>query len=243
MPDVGESEATYLSSLTSAFASKSTKLGMLCAGACRVVSAVSGRIFRRPSGFPIASLQADVDIEVDIAALRVGQLVGIAIRDNNGNVVEHDESVNPGLDDARFTVLRSWEGVEGVYCNRPRIFSATGSDFQLMPHRRVLNAAHAALRAFFLDRLSLPVLVNPKTGFIRESEALEIEAGAKDAMRAAVLARPSASAVDFVLSRTDNVLSTKTLNGTARVTPLAYPEFISLEVGFTNPALQTQSAA
>jgi hypothetical protein len=29
------------------------------------------------------------------------------------------------------------------------------------------------------------------------------------------------------------------MNGQARVVPLAYPESIELEVGFSNPALQT----
>jgi hypothetical protein len=238
IPDPGESEATYLSSLSAAFATKATIFGELCAGACKLTSSVSGRKYRRPVSFAIASRNAFVSEEIDIADVNLGTLPGVAIRDANGNVDEHDESVNPGLDDARFTVLRTWDGVAGVFVNRPRIFSADGSDFRLMPHRRVLNIAHAALRTYFIRRLNQPVQVDATTGFILESEALEIESGARAVMRAALLAKPKASGIQFVLSRTDNLLSTQTMTGTARVIPLAYPEFIELSLGFLNPALQ-----
>jgi hypothetical protein len=39
------------------------------------------------------------------------------------------------------------------------------------------------------------------------------------------------------------MLSTKTLTGTCRIIPLAYPEFIELQIGFYNPALVTLAAA
>ena len=54
--DEGESEATYLSSLSTALGSKETKVGELCAGACKLVSSISGRTYRRPVSFAVASL-------------------------------------------------------------------------------------------------------------------------------------------------------------------------------------------
>jgi len=241
VPTVAESEATYLTSISGVYASDATIFGMVCAGACKLTSAVTGRKYKRPIAFAVAAREASVSEEIDTAAINLGTLSGVSIRDSNGNVDEHDESVSPGLDDARFTVLRTWDGIAGTYINRPRIFSAAGSDFQLLPHRRVMNLAHAALRAFFIRRVNVPILVDKTTGFILESEALEIESGARAAMRALLLAKPKASAVQFALSRTDNLLSTKLLTGTARVVPLAYPETISLELGFLNPALQVQA--
>jgi hypothetical protein len=242
VPTIGESEAAYLTSVSAVFASKSTVLGALCAGACKLTSSVSGRKYKRPISFVAAAREASVSEEIDTADVNLGTLVGVSIRDDNGNADEHDESINPGLDDADFYVLRTWDGLSGVYVNRPRLFSPPTSDFQLVPHRRVINLTHAALRLYFIKRLNKPVLVNKSTGFILETEALEIEAGATATMRSVLLAKPKASAVSFVLSRTDNVLSTKTLTGDARVTPLAYPEQINLSVGFFNPALQVQAA-
>lgn len=243
IPNVGESEATYLSTLSAAFASDVSVYGQLCAGACKLTSSVNGRKYKRPVAFPVAARGAFVKPHVNIADLKLGTLQGVSIRDANGNPEEHDEAVNPGLDDARFTVLRTWDGYPGVYVNRPRLFSAPSSDFQLLPHRRVLNVAHEALRQYFMLRLSSPIQVNRATGFILESEALEIESGAVVAMQSALLAEPMASGVEFVLSRTDNLLSTKTLTGDARVIPLGYPEFINITLGFKNPALQISSAA
>jgi hypothetical protein len=78
---------------------------------------------------------------------------------------------------------------------------------------------------------------------ILETEALEIEAGANVQLRSVLLAKPKASDVVFVLSRTDNLLSTRTLTGDVRVVPLAYPETIQISVGFFNPALQLRTAA
>jgi hypothetical protein len=54
-----------------------------------------------------------------------------------------------------------------------------------------------------------------------------------------LLQKPKASASLVTISRTDNLLSTKTLTVQATVTPLAYPKLINLNIGFRNPALQT----
>ncbi len=241
IPNDGESESTYLSSLTTAFASKATTYGELCAGACKMISSVSGRKYRRPISFAVGALEAAESEEVNIADINLGALTGVSIADDNGNPDEHDESINPGLDDVRFTTLRTHDGIAGVYVNRPRCFSAEGSDFYLFPHRKVMNVGLEALRLYFLRRLNKPIHVNKTTGFILEAEALEIEAGATAALRSALMAKPKASGVTFVLSRTDNVLSTRTLTGDARIIPVAYPEEISVSVGFLNPALIAQA--
>ena len=66
-------------------------------------------------------------------------------------------------------------------------------------------------------------------------------------LRAALMAAPQVSGGgfaggDFVkLSRTDNLLSTRTLTGQGRLVPLAYVEFLSFGLGFYNPALNVQA--
>lgn len=242
MPNEGESEATYLSTQSTAFAAKATVVGELCAGACKVVSSVSGRKYRRPVSFAVASEEASEPAHIDIADVNRGSIVGVSITDDDGNPDEHDESVNPGLDDARFTVLRTWEGLAGVYVNRPRIFSAEGSDFDIMPKRRVMNLARDATRRYLQRRLNQPVLVNSTTGFILESEALEIEAGGRAALAAVLSSSPKASGWSFVVARNDNLLSTKTMTVTTRIVPLAYVEFIEESVAFENPALRVVAA-
>jgi Protein of unknown function (DUF2586) len=240
VPTIGESESAYLTSVGTVFASKATIFGSLYYGACKLTSSVSGRKYKRPVAFAVAAREASSSEEVNAADPNLGTLVGVSIRDDNGNADEHDEAINPGADDLGFGTLRTIDGLQGVYVTRPRLFSPAGSDFDLMPKRRVLNLAEIALRLFFIRRLNKPILVSKTTGFILDSEALEIETGARAAMAGELLAKPKASDVIFALSRTDNILSTKTLTGQARVEPLGYPEFINLDLGFFNPALQVQ---
>jgi len=241
LPNAGESEAAYLAAMSTAFGDKVTKHGALCYGACKMISSISGRKYRRPVAFVAAAREQSLSEEQDSAAIDLGALP-CSIRDEAGNPDEHDETAYPGADDARFYVLRTWEGYPGVYVNRPRLFSVTGSDFDLVPHRRVMNIARDVLRNYFTRRLNKPVRVDKDTGFILEAEALEIESGATAALRTALTTKPKASDAVFVLSRYDNLLATKTLTGDSRVTPLAYPEIVEIALGFFNPALQVLAA-
>lgn len=242
VPNIAESESAYKTALDAIFASKASKTGALCAGAVKHTSAVTGRKYKRPVSFIAASLEANVEEHINTADVNLGPLTAVSIKTANGNADEHDESINPGLDDSRFYVLRTWEGIEGTYVNIPRTFAATGSDFRLLTHRRVMNLACETLKPFLQTRLNKPIRVDPKTGFILESEALEIEAGARRILEAALMSVPKASAVAYTLSRTDNLLSTRRLNGQARIVPLAYAEELVTEIGFSNPALTTVSA-
>jgi hypothetical protein len=242
MPIGTEDEGTYAASLNGVFGSLSSSYIAITAGGSKLVSSVSGREYTRPPSFQAAAREANVTEEINTADVNLGPLPGTRLTDDDGNPDEHDESVNPGLDDQRFYVLRSWDSeIAGTYVNRPRIFSTAGSDFYIVPHRRVMNLAKAALRVFLIRRMNKPIRVSKTTGFILETEALEIESSANAILRSVLLAKPKASAATFVLSRTDNVLSTKELNADVRIIPLAYAETISNEIGYLNPALQTVS--
>lgn len=243
MPTDSQSEATYLSAEVTALGAKSTKTGGICAGSAKTTSGVTGRSYRRSPLFTVAARQAGIAPHVDAADPNLGALPGITLTDANGNPEDHDEALFPGLDDARFITLRSIDGIPGTFITQPRLFAPSGSDFQIIPHRRVANVAYEALYQYFVMRCNHPILVDKTTGFIAQQEATEIERGARNAMAAALLADPMASSVQFSLSRTDNVLSTRRLTGVARVVPLAYPTAFSIDFGYVNPAMQLAAAA
>lgn len=246
VPTSGETDATYTAAFNTAFGAKAATNINVCAGACLLVSARTGRIHIRPIAFPEAPREVQFGEHVDIAELDRGPLTGVSIRDANGNPVAnlHDEAFSPGLDDMRATTLRTWEEAQGVYVTNPRLLSPAGSDFEFTQHRKVMNLAKRALRSYMVRRLSKAIQVDKNTGFILESEALEIESGADKAIRSVLMAGPKASGGGYAkgqfvrISRTDNILSTKKITGAMRVIPLAYPKFIELDVGFFNPALQ-----
>lgn len=245
MENPGETRADYRTALAG-FAGKATLTGSLCAGAGKLVSGVSGRSYRRPLSYAYGALTAGVSEEVNVADVNVGRLVGYSITDVNGNPDEQDEALFPGLDDMRFVTQRTWgDAYDGVYITRPRVFAPQGSDFQIMPRVRVLAIARVALNAYFIRRLHHPIIVSANTGLILETEALEIEAGARAAMAAKLLGSGArkASDVQFKLSRTDNLLSNLTLTGDARVVGLAYPEQVNISLGYYNPAMRIEQVA
>lgn len=244
IPNVGETESAYKTALDGIFSSLATTVGMLCAGSAKISSAVSGRLYKRPISFAVAPLAATVSHEIDISAIDVGNLPGVVIKDANGNPDEHDEAVNPGLDDSRFTVLRTWDGEQGVYVCNSRIFSSSGSDFQWFQHRRVINLLKRSTRIYFQRRLSQPIKVDGKTGFILESEAVAMEAACNAIIRGVIMAKPMASAGAFGpfsfirVDRTTNLLSGSDLLIQEGLVPLFYPKRIVVNTGFSNPAVQ-----
>jgi hypothetical protein len=243
IPNVGEDEATYLAAMTSQWSAEASKWINLCSGSAKTTSGISSRSYKRPTSWRTACHEITVDPGQDLAAVALGPLSSVKIVDANGNPEDHDETVFPGLDDQRFTVFRSFEGRPGVFVNNGRIFAPVGSDFIFVQYRRIMNLGARALVSYLENRLSAEVGINPQTGFIAESSAAEIEAGGTKAMADVLLPFKRASNVSFVLSRTDNILSTFTLTGEARIVPNGYVKFFSVPIGFNNPALRTFAAA
>jgi hypothetical protein len=233
IPDVGESDGDYQTSLSTAWASEAMNYGSLAAGACVVPSAINGRAYMRPWNWVFAPFLAALSEELDAAALRNGPLP-CTIYDENGNLLPrcHDESIYPGLDDQRFTVARSWNAYQGTYVNNPRIFSANGSDFKYCQHRRIMNIGATVLQQYFDFRLSVGVATDTKTGKILEEDAKEMENGAVNALAAALMAKPKASGVACVVSRSDNLIQTETLHVTGRIQPFGYPKAIDIDLAF-----------
>jgi hypothetical protein len=241
VPNDGESEAAYAAAMATLSAAKSSKDASLATAACLLTSAISGRVYRRPASWPAAARQASVMPHINIADVDLGPLPGVSIRDANGMPIEHDESVFPGLDDMRYVTLTTHPRRQGVYVTLPRTFAPTGSDYEILPHRRVINLAREVLYDYLLGILHKPILVSRKTGLILPSVATAIELGGDAALAAVLFAEPMASGAYIKVSRTDNLLSVPRLNGDGKVLPLAYPRWINFGLGFENPAMQIEA--
>ncbi len=242
IPDIGESEATYQAALAGIFGNSASVWIDLCAGACKLTSAVTARSYRRPVAWIDAVRASSVDPRTDLAEVLQGPLPATSITDSNGNPDDHDESLFPGLDDQRFTVLRTFDGRPGVFINNGRIFAPIGSDFIFVQFRRVMNIACTALVGYLELRLSSEVFVNPQTGFITKGQAADLNNGGTQAMANVTLPQKRAAKVQYVVSETDNILSTFTITGEARIVPNGYVKFFSTTIGFNNPALRTSTA-
>jgi hypothetical protein len=154
------------------------------------------------------------------------------------NLIYHDSRLTPGLKDARFMTARTRIGRPGWFIDSPRMMCSPTSDYQIWPHRSVIDKACDITYEVLVDVLNDDLQLDPITGFILEKEARAIEARLRSAFRDGLTAPRHASAVSATVSRIDNILTTKTLTVSVRVTPKGYVGGIDVDVGFTNPALQ-----
>lgn len=234
-PTPGESEAAYATAFNAAFSGIGESSLVVAAGAEKVLSAIARRTYRRPPSLSAAALAASVSEEVDLAAIEGGRLKGVTLRDARGNPDAgfHDEAAYPGLDDLRALTLRTWDDETGVYVGNPRLLSAAGSDYDFLQKRRLMNLARTYVNWYFRRRLSKPLLVNKKTGFVAERELLGMEATVNKGLERLLMAKPKVSSVRVVLSRNDAVLLPPyPLTGQLRMVGLAYPKDINIEAGW-----------
>jgi hypothetical protein len=218
------------SNIIDAFEDFASKRVSVCAGFCRVTSMVNGRSYKRSSAMPIAARFSKVGIGVDLARVSDGPLLGVTY-------LHRDEQVNPGLDAARFSTLRSIVGRTGYYITNARLMAPEGSDFTLVQYRRVMDVACAVGRDASLEFLSAGVRVNASGGTIFELDARAIEAFIRSKLNARLTQPGHVSAVSCVVDRTNNVQSTETIKEQIRITPLGYAKSILADIGFTSPAL------
>lgn len=245
--DPGETMAAYIADVKADYASSSCKRLVLCAGDAFVSSPVTNLEHRREIATAVASFGAapDKTLSTDIANKTLGPLPGVRIVDEAGNPVCFDEYVHGGLDDFRFTTLRSWASNPGQpYPTNDRLFSPEGSDFRYRTHGHVMDRACETATSALEDILSRPIALNAEgtqsAGFIVEAEALDIEAQVNEAL-ARVLGG-HVSSFTFRLSRTDDLLATETLTSSLTIVPLGYPKRISVTAKFRNPVVLAQAA-
>lgn len=223
-PTAGETEADYRTAFQTAFGASACKRLAVAAGWAAIDSSVSRRRYVRPVSLAAAPLQCAVSEEIDIAEIQFGPLPGVAIRDGNGNVLHHDETASPGLDNDRALTLRTWEGRGfGAFVNNPRLLSPAGSDYVYTQLGRVIDLASTISKRELEPLLSKGVTVIPDgSGRITEEDAAAIEGIVNAALVAELTGLRKCTTALFSLSRTDNVLTTGTISWQTRVVPLAY---------------------
>lgn len=224
--------------LISAFASFVHARVNVTAGYCELFA--NKRQMKRSAAWPLIARRMAQTPNRDLAR---------TANDNEGgalpNVVKlyRDEYVTPGLDNARFSTLRTWPGKQGFFAGNGRTMAPTGSDFALLQHRELMDVAcgvnYDALFPYLNDDT---VEVDEDTGLIIETDARNIETKIDEQHRVNLVAKRWVSAAFTKLDRGTNILSTSLLKTRVRIRPRGYAKFIETVIGFTNPAF-AQAAA
>jgi hypothetical protein len=211
---------------------------MLAAGYCELTSSLSivgGSTYKRSDAWPITARIAGAPIHEDLGRYRSGSLPGVV-------ALYRDEYVTPGLASARFETLRTIPDAPGYYIASDtggNMMAPLGSDYAFVQNRRVMDEACRVNRVAMLRYLNDDLLVDPKSGFILETEARRIEADVNAQLEADLVfgASRHASAVRTRVKRDENILSTHNLTTSVSVTPKSYAKTITTMIGFRNPAI------
>ena len=221
--------------LSAAFASTSAPRTDVGAGTYTQASPLKGHQLNRNAAWQAAARLAKVAPSTDAARVADGSLPGVLALQRD------DRALGGVLDAARFVTLRTIIGRQGFYISNARSMAPTGSDYTYNVNGRVMDIFCAALRNAALNFLNDNVRVDSSTGYILEQDAQTIENYIAGQCRAAVTQPGYASSLTITVQRNVNILSTGQLPITGRVVPLGYARSISVDIGFTNPALQQKS--
>ncbi len=212
----------------------STRVGV-GAGYAEIASPITGRVHRRPISWLWAGRRAARPAQEDVGRVASGPLVGVV-------KLHRDEYVSPGLDEARFTTARTYPAYAGYYLTQGRLMAPPGSDFELDQYRSVMDLACTVAYQAGLRFVNEAIRVDPATGGIAERDAARVEGYIAGMLRAALKGKVSEiegqPAVRVTVDRTENILSSRRLPVSIAIIPLGYAKFISVEIGFENPALK-----
>lgn len=200
-------------------------------GRITIQSQVSGRQTSRSLAAALTPRTSLTPVQEHPGKVARGPLPGVL-------AMSRDERSTPGLDTARITSGRTFSGTNGFYITNGKTAAANGSDYADLPNLRVINKACRVANAALLRWVNDTVRVDKVTGKILEVEAKAIEAFVNALLFAALVSPKSASGVDIVVNREANILSTKTMPVSVRITPVGYASFIPVDIGLVNPALQ-----
>jgi hypothetical protein len=184
-----------------------------------------------PLVYNVAARAARELLSTDLGRVASGSLDGVT-------AIDHDEYVSQNLDNDKITTARTWPGRAGFYLTRGRLKCAAGSDFQDWQLGRIMDVA--CRRVYLTQQNFIGVGVRTNSdGTIDERDALRLETRGVEPLRADLTqpdnaegTRGHVSALNYAIDRTNNVLTTSTIQSEVGIRPLGYARWITTQVGF-----------
>jgi hypothetical protein len=174
----------------------------------------------------------------DLKRVRGGPVPGIVAKADGSAAISHDEYKTEVLDAARISTLRTYPELSGVYVTNGRLKSAAGSDFEYWQHGILMDIACETVYAKQALWIGEGLRTNAD-GTIDERDAARIEKEVNAALSAVLMTPVNAggqighvSDVRYTVSRTHNLLTTKTLVSEVAIRPLGYVDFITTTLGY-----------
>lgn len=238
-------EDGWIASLASDYSSFASTRISATGGHYRVTSPIDARKYRRPLSWAAGARIMSRPIQENAGRVKSGKIRGLDSPSQDEITrlgldadLYHDSGDKPGLASARLFTAKQRVGRAGWYVDQPRMMAQPSSDYQDWPHRSVIDKACDITYEVLVDELNDDIDLDPATGFLTEKAARAIELKLASAYRDGLTGKGACSAVSAVVNRNVNIITTKRLVATIRVTPKGYVQGVDVSVGYTNPALQ-----
>jgi len=223
-----ESETTFAASVSAQVANDTSTRICVGADAADYTSTMTGITQPRPVAMFLGARASSIAIGEEPAFVGRGPIQNASITDGGGNPRWHDEDLYPTLGSQRLVALRSFSdpGPQGVYISQSLVLSASGSDYVVLPHVRVMNAACGIVWSVLVTQLNIGVAAQAANAqgqvYIQPRDAQRLDALCNDALVQPM--RGQCSAIQYATSRTDNIASNAaaTLTGTVSIVSLKY---------------------
>lgn len=229
---VAESETTWINSIAGAspgFLNYADYRVSMCASPCELLDPVTSRINRRGASSAYIRRLMAISVGTAPSETDLGPLDGITL-------IYHDEDKREALDSQRFTTLRTFGRLQGIYVTQGEMMYPTGSDFQRIQSLRVINKGMRIVYDALLPYVNKKVQVDRTTGAITEDAARSIELPIVTLLRN--LLGDDITEPRVQINRSDNMLITRRLRAKVGIIPVAYAEHVDFTIGLLNPALE-----
>jgi hypothetical protein len=180
---------------------------------------------------PLAARAAESLISTDLAWYSAGALRGV-------QSITHNEYLSELMDVDGYSTLRTHQGIPGFFPTNVRLKSLPGSDYKFWQHGRVMDVATANAYVSLLPFLSSSVRTT-STGAIDPRDAAIWEAKVYDTLRTALMDPDNAqgypghvSALEAIVDKTSNVLTSGVVKVKVAIRPLGYAKTIVNELSF-----------
>lgn len=253
---VGESEATWLSSINSAFSATTCKRVTACAGHYNMPSAFPTQFagtprYRRPFSFALAARQVAIQPQTHAGRVAgafggaISQIVRDPVNDPNDGFIYHDEYLTPSLDYllpggvGRFGTARTHARKQGFFASNPLTLNASGSDYTLLPRALVIDVA-CTLTYNAMIQFQNADLVLRANGTLSDGAANTIRGAINDQLNQGMVAQKMISGFNVTIDQTQNILISNTIVATVTILGVGYALQQQVTIGYTN-SLATQA--
>lgn len=217
--------------LETAFLNLSANRVGVCAGDSLLAGPLSGLTLRRNASWVVSARLAEISASTDGGWVQLGGVSGVS-------ALYRDEFQTEGLDNARFTTLRTIVGDPGFFITNVKTMASLGSDYAFMTNARVIDLAARVARQWALPLINskVPITQNPNAvaGSIALGAALKLDASLSSVLNTSlVTASPqNAVAAAGTVDTSHNVLGDGILPITVAIVPYAYARQIVITLGF-----------